>query len=303
MAYINDNELLNFERVRAKLRDNLRLQGIECADDEPMDSLAGKVVDIQSFNDLLDRTLVGKIINITTETLDYRLTQQPYITEVIMTKLTLLPVSSFNNCFSLKAAYFPLVSSTEISASGIPVFSGTTIIEQIVLPRLQTVGPYSFGYNQSLSRELTLVDFGEITTLRTGYTNLYDSKLKYLILRNSTAVTLSGTNVFTSTPFMRGGGKLFVQSNKISDYENGTNWSSLTGMTVISLEGSRFEDLDWFDKRDGVVTLDENEIEIIENETVAMFKHTENLAHIYENGIELSDNELMSNHRVVTTTA
>ena len=76
----------------------------------------------------------------------------------------------------------------------------------------------------------------------------------------------------------------------------------------MALEGSRFEDLDWWEdvyNQDGTpkntCTLDGNLIETADNETVAIFKHTENISHCYENGVELQDTDLVKDKFLTST--
>ena len=136
----------------------------------------------------------------------------------------------------------------------------------------------------------------------TGFSGGSSTYFDKLILRRENAITpLSATSVFDNTPFATGGGKLFTPTAQIPNYENGTNWSALGGLTVLSLIGSRFEDLDWFDNCNSTCTLDGNEIKVLDNETVAIFKHTENISHVYENGVELSDSDTVAGKTLTTS--
>ena len=202
---------------------------------------------------------------------------------------------------------------------------GCTALKKVFLPRVTVFQTYSFDNSKNIEKiifprysgtalgnintpKLIYADLGNAQTMgnfsASGSTN-FDK----LILRNDTNITtLSSTSIFNNTHFATSGGKLFVPSTIISNYETATNWSALVGMTVLSLEGSRFEDVDWWEdvyNQDGTpkntCTLDGNLIETADNETVAVFKHTENIEHVYENGVELADTDLVAGKTLTTT--
>ena len=270
MAWINDRELLNLEDARVLLRENLKTQGIMCKNDEKLSDLVTKVLSVQSWLNFVKKRLVGEIIDRETINLSTGFNSQDGITAFYFPLLTTVAQSNlFNSCANCKIYCFPRLSTNTNLGAYRP---STVIMDMGVVNNVQIIGASSAP------------------------------NFAYLILRKSDSIaTLPNTNYFDNTPFSSDGGKLYVPNNLVTNYEEGTNWSSLLGMTVIGLTGSRFEALDWFEKRDGVVTLDGNEIEIIEDETVEMFKYTENLDAIYEDGVELDDDELMAGHRIVTS--
>ena len=336
MAWINDNELLNFERVRAKLRDNLRAQGVACEDDEAIDSLAEKVIDIQSANSLIDKTISGVIIdNESTSISQYLFENCKRLTSASFIKLTSIAQQTFQGCSSLTEAIFPLVTSVGFSAFsgcsslteaifplvtsvGISVFSGCTSLTEVSFPVATSLSVNAFSGCSSLryisisrntgnqlgsisSGNLQVADLGQAQSF-TGFGGGSSTYFDKLILRRENAITpLSATSIFDNTPFATGGGKLFTPTAQIPNYENGTNWSALGGLTVLSLIGSRFEDLDWFDNCNSTCTLDGNEIKVLDNETVGVFKHTENISHVYENGVELSDSDTVASKTLTTS--
>ena len=197
----------------------------------------------------------------------------------------------FRNCTSLASADFPLVTSV-----GQYAFSGCTSLEEIILPRLTGAQIPSNFFTSDNANALKLMDFGKINAL---YGGNYKDKLmfKYFILRKTSGVCSmpsasdwSGTENFNC----------YVPSNLISSYQSATNWSSKQ-INWIALEGSRFESLDWKASCTETCSLDTEPIKVLDTETVGMFKHTEGLAHVYENGVEPSDSALVKD-KVLTTT-
>lgn len=105
-----------------------------------------------------------------------------------------------------------------------------------VLPSCTTPGDWSF----ERCTKLQAVDFTALSTIAQGLFN-YCTALDALILRNTTAVTLTNINAFNNM-----GGKavtVYVPSSLVATYPTLTNWSSVTGATLIfaSIEGSQYE--------------------------------------------------------------
>ena len=341
MAYINDDEVLNLERVRANLRDNLRAQGVACEDDEGIDSLSEKVLKIQSGASIINKTFAGAITDNNVTSLEYgvfrdctELTSASFgevttfvventvartfsncskLTTVSIPKLTSVGQNAFYGCTSLTSASFPVATSvggnafsgcTSLTSASFPVatsvgvnaFFGCTSLRYVSLPR-NTGNQLGSIYDNNLQ----VADLGQAQSFA-GFSGGSSTYFDKLILRRENAITpLSATSVFNGTPFETGGGKLFTPTAQIPNYENGTNWSALGGLTVLSLIGSRFEDLDWFDNCNSTCTLEGNEIKVLDNETVAMFKHTENISHVYENGVELQDSDTVAGKTLTTS--
>ena len=363
MAYINDDEVLNLERVRANLRDNLRAQGVACEDDEGIDSLSEKVLKIQSGASIINKTFAGAITDNNVTSLEYgvfrdctELTSASFgevttfvventvartfsncskLTTVSIPKLTSVGQNAFYGCTSLTSASFPVATSvggnafsgcTSLTSASFPVatsvggnaFSGCTSLTSASFPVATSVGVNAFFGCTSLryvslprntgnqlgsiyDNNLQVADLGQAQSFA-GFSGGSSTYFDKLILRRENAITpLSATSVFNGTPFETGGGKLFTPTAQIPNYENGTNWSALGGLTVLSLIGSRFEDLDWFDNCNSTCTLEGNEIKVLDNETVAMFKHTENISHVYENGVELQDSDTVAGKTLTTS--
>ena len=355
---VHEEQILKAEEARVTLRNNLRSQGIECWDDETIDSLASKVANIQSYNKLLDTTISGKIYDTTaTDIVSSQFKNNNNINEVEMTEIIKVPSSCFDSCSNLETVNIPKATNVDSGAFqycysletvNIPLlttgtnntFLNCVSLKEIHFPNMTIIGgdmfrncsalkildcpqvvtisntnsivgtsmrivnlPRFYGSNNGscYSNQLQLADLGETQ----GFTSFNGGNSPYfnkLILRRTNTITpLSATSIFNNTPFASGGGKLYVPQAQITNYENATNWSALAGLTVLSLEGSRFEDLDWFEDYNSKCTLDGNEIEVLDNETVAIFKHTENIEHVYENGIELQDTELVKDRTLTST--
>lgn len=105
-----------------------------------------------------------------------------------------------------------------------------------VLPSCTTPGNWSF----ERCTKLQAVDFTALSTIPQGLFNSCTA-LDALILRNTTAVTLTNINAFNNM-----GGKavtVYVPSSLVATYPTLTNWPSVTGatLTFASIEGSQYE--------------------------------------------------------------
>lgn len=295
---IDESRILQLEEDRVTLRNYIRSQGIGCKDDETLESLIAKVDDIQGWRKFVDKTISGVLYDDTlTGFANSQFANLPNITGVIFTKATSQGVTVFQSDTALK---FAVISATFNIGQNVGLFSGCPLVKGI-FPR--NTGNATTATINSVSQNLLLLDLGSIPTLD-GNTP-FDSRpsFKYFILRKADSITtLDNTSILSgSSPLT------FVPQAQISNYESGTNWSA-TSCTFLALEGSRFEDLDWWEdvyNLDGTpkntCTLDGNLIETADNETVAIFKHTENISHCYENGVELQDTDLVKGKTLTST--
>lgn len=183
----------------------------------------------------------------------------------------------------------PKLNSTGFVA---PLFNyiGATILS---LPRFTSLGDNrNFA---SYCPNLQIVDF--------GYTNSignfsYSDKFDTLILRKETVVPLAGVERFTQTCFASNGtgGKCYVPQSLINDYKVATNWSSIN-VTFLPIEGTIYEDLDWADKEEFMITVDGKEYYLPIDTTVAQFKATFLINNLYSNDVELTDDVLLSGYK------
>ena len=226
--------------------------------------------------------------------------------------VTSIGQEAFRNCSSLESVDFPLVKTISNDA-----FNGCRSLESVDFPLAQSVGSSVFTGCQELQtvyipknvssnggldgRGFVLIDYGSVANMD-WLSSTAKPNFEYLVLRKSNGITtLSNTNKFTDSKFVFGGGKLFVPNSLKTNYSNATNWSALAGISFISLEGSRFESLTWYADYNSSCTLDGVTKKVLDTETADMFKHTEDVAHIYENGTEITGSTLVKD-KVLTTT-
>lgn len=318
---IDESRILQLEEDRVTLRNNLREQGIACKDDETLESLIAKVDDLQSWTKYLDKTISGVLYSNTVQNLTYSFESRNYLTAIILENVTSMTGYCFRDCSNIEK----IIMKSLGSGNAMEWAKNCASLKLVILPNVTVLNTYAFDLSGIIekaifsrysgnvlgtisSNKMILADFGNAQTM-SGFSARGSANFDKLILRNdNTITTLSATSIFNNTPFATSGGKLFVPSTIISNYETATNWSALVGMTVLALEGSRFEDLDWWEdvyNQDGTAkntcTLDGNLIETADNETVAIFKHTENISHCYENGVELQDTDLVKGKTLTST--
>lgn len=310
---IHEQQILKAEETRVTLRNNLRNQGIVCSDDEPIESLASKVDDIQGYNKLLNNTLSGVLIDDTITEIKYSaFNGNTTITEINFENLNYATGDCFRNCTALNKLFLKNIADLPNSSC-----RGCTALEIVYAPSIQTIGDYFFDGSTSIktiyfpnyigtpkyatitdaNTLLKTLDFGQCVAINNGTALSNKAYFKYLILRKKDTITTldNVSRLSGSSPY------IYVPNAQINNYENGTNWSSLASVTFLALEGSRFEDLYWYDNCNSTCTLDGNEIEVLDNETVAIFKHTENIENVYENGVELQDTDLVKDRTLTTT--
>ncbi len=212
------------------------------------------------------------------------------LTEFSAPVATSIGQSAFNNCSALTEFSAPVATSI-----GAWCMSVMTKMEYFSTPKYN--GTPNQGTLSTNSQSLILADFGE--TVQVNGSSSLDSKpdFKYLVLRRKNTISpLSATSVFTGTS----GFIIFVPSALITSYQSATNWS-VVNADFVSIEGSRFEALDYFENMNSYCELDGIEKRVLDTETVAVFKHTENISRVYENGVELQDTDLVKD-KILTST-
>ena len=315
---IDESRILQLEEDRVTLRNNLRSQGVSCADDETIDSLVGKVANIKSWVDVFTKNLGGTLIDDTITRIDYQyFYDNQNIDKVILSAVNYTIGDTFRKSAAtfIKLDSLPTIQNSAFREMrnlimvhcksaltiGDYIFDTANKIKIVVVPRYtDTPKTATFTTGNSL---LSLLDYGSCVAINSGTGLSNKANFKYFILRKADAITtLDNTSRLSGSSPMT-----FVPQAQISNYTGGTNWSA-TSCTFLSLEGSRFEDLDWWEtvyNTDGTpkntCTLDGNLIETADNETVAIFKHTENISHCYENGVELQDTDLVKGKTLTST--
>lgn len=142
----------------------------------------------------------------------------------------------FQDCTALLSIFLPKMASAIMNYT----FSGCTHLETAVFPHGRGVNTLGFVGCSALEK----VDLGGAGNIASEA--FKNTKLTILVLRATTARTLSNINAFTGTPFASGGagGTLYVPSALISTYEAATNWSTILGYStnqILPIEGSIYE--------------------------------------------------------------
>ena len=154
------------------------------------------------------------------------------------------------------------------------------------------------------NRGLRVADIGLTTLIAQNFFD-DDRVLTKVILRKSNGIaTLSNVNAFTNTPFRNYDGKsgvVYCPNSLISTYTGATNWANLTATSFRAIENTRYENVKWFESCNSTCTLDGTTIDVLDTETVAMFKTTEGVSTLYENGTEVTDTTSLVKGRTFTT--
>lgn len=212
----------------------------------------------------------GAIIlgNAVTEIAEYAFAKKP-ITSVSAPEATDILAYAFRSCPNLKGLYFPKVTKVwteafivsaveELTDAQFPLltdliqasFGTMTSLKKVFLSRLATVPAYCWDACSNLETavlpnsastggqgifrncsKLAAVDMNKGNIQNNTFNGC--SVLKTLVIRSSTAVTLSNINAFGNTPFASGktGGTLYVPNSLLSTYQSASNWSTINGYT------------------------------------------------------------------------
>lgn len=127
------------------------------------------------------------------------------LTEFSMPKLTKLPNYMCYNCTALTEAYFP-------AAHGGNMFNAS--VGQAAFMSCTALATAEIGGNPT----------GGGTIAGDAFNSC--SALSALILRDTTAWTLSNTSALTSTPISAGTGYIYVPRSLVSTYQSATNWTT-----------------------------------------------------------------------------
>lgn len=294
---VSEERILQLEDYRILGRNNLRKQGVNVDDNIDIGKVMQKIEDVPSPKKLIHKE----------------------ITSYIDDELTSLNAEYFSNNPNLEN-----LEIDNLETISVPIrYCGC---KKLYLPKITNTGSQlQFGYNNNMTKlclsglistsnslvtydgSLKYLDVGLITSMSSGspvqtFTSISNCiNLKYLISRSETLIPINNTNPLYNTPFgsPSGNAKFFIPQVLVGQYSIATNWSTKY-FTEISLEGSRFESPYWMKKNNSLCNLDGNIIEVNDDETVAIFKHTENISHVYENGVELQETDLVKD-RILTS--
>ncbi len=295
---IDESRILQLEEDRVTLRNNLREQGIGCKDDETLESLIAKVEDIPSPKKVIHKEITSYIDDELTDLSTEYFSNNPNLENLEIDNLERISVPiRYCGC---KKLYLPKITSIDSQYQ----FSYNNNMTKLCLSGLISTSNSLVSYDDALK----YLDVGLITSMSSGapvqmFTTISNcSNLRYLISRSKTLIPINNKNPLTNTPFSSpsGNAKFFIPQVLVGQYSIATNWSTKY-FTEISLEGSRFESPYWMKKNNSLCTLDGNIIEVNDDETAVIFKHTENISHCYENGVELADTDLVKGKTLTST--
>ena len=148
----------------------------------------------------------------------------------------------FYYCTSLTTVYMPKCNT------GTHMFDHCTSLKKIAFFWDSSVASASKGMNGNgflNCSVLEVADCGYVNSV--GATEFKTSpKFVTLILRRSTAATLSNKSAFDGTPFASGGtgGTMHVRKSLIATYKSATNWTTVLGYAnnmILPIEGSYYE--------------------------------------------------------------
>ena len=141
------------------------------------------------------------------------------LTDVNIPKCESIGSYSFYGCSYLTSVNAPLAETLSAQA-----FRNCARLVNVVFPSVETVrGTVFYGCSR-----LVTVDFHSLTNFNGDSVFAVCSELKALIIRNTeSVVTLSGTNVFSSSTMGASGiGYVYVPSALVETYKSATHWSS-----------------------------------------------------------------------------
>lgn len=128
----------------------------------------------------------------------------------------------------------------------------TLVIEYVTKTPDNISGP--IGGQAFRGNNLEVIDFGHIAGFNRAQLFTGQTKLKTLILRDTSCVELSDVNVFNGSPFASGGsgGTIYIPEalydhlgdGTVYDYKAAANWSALDGCGTITwakIEGSAYD--------------------------------------------------------------
>ena len=159
--------------------------------------------------------------------------------------ITSIVSNAFRSFASLEEVYVHNITAM----AGNSWFDGCTKLKSIALPKF--TGVLQAAAFQGCS-SLTSADFACSGMNGTVFNNA--AALSVIVLRNTSLVSLGGTNVFSGTPFKSGGtgGEIYIPKSlydhlgdsSSSDYKHASNWSTVDGYGTITwkkIEGSIYE--------------------------------------------------------------
>lgn len=162
-------------------------------------------------------------------------------TGAIVSNVISIPANALQGRTGVTSIVLPNATSVQTNS-----FYGCTALTSVSMHSLCVLNESSSFYGCS---NLAIIDCGgqgENPRFSSTYILRNCTKLKTLILRNTSAWSLSNINVFQGSPFANNGtgGTLYVPSSLVSEYTQATNWSTILGYAnnqIKAIEGSIYE--------------------------------------------------------------
>jgi hypothetical protein len=170
----------------------------------------------EEVDSLIDGTITSVSSN-ATKVGDYRFRNCDSLVTVSLPNAKSIGSNSFYNCDALTTFEAPNV--TTLGSNG---FYQCMKLASVTMPKVTTIPSSCFGNCTGL----TTADFTALTKIEgSAFGNTV--KLVALILRGSSVVTLSSTNVFSMSGIATTGkGYIYVPAALLSSYQTASNWST-----------------------------------------------------------------------------
>ena len=144
-----------------------------------------------------------------------------------------------SNSFRAKAEITSLSSTsvTSIESESLRQCNGLITVS---LPNITSQVP---SYTFTDCKNLETADVGKTSTIQAnGFSNC--NKLTVLVLRRTSVCTLGNVSAFSNTPLQGYSGRsatVYVPQDLLTTYQSASNWSSLSAVTFVKIEGSIYE--------------------------------------------------------------
>ena len=124
---------------------------------------------------------------------------------------------AFQNCSNLENASFERMTSLANY-----MFRDCSSLTSITIPKVTSISQYSLGG----CKKLKILDLTNTSKPTISANAFNGSGLLHLVIRSTTAATLSNVSAFTGTPIKNGIGGIYVPADLVSTYKGASNWST-----------------------------------------------------------------------------
>ena len=253
--YISDEAVLQIERQREKLRNILIDKNILKDKDATLEELveAVKETDIKdSFVGYLNGLIPSYIYSNDIIVLRGGIFQDSTTLEKIkIPNVITLQKQCFQNCSNLKNVYSP--NCVNIYNN---VFDGTAV-ENIILPNVRYTDSYGCSFTSKKLKRLIAQNLNTLGSFNTLLAELMDVDspcqssidgylplLKVFVIRARSSIK----NIISSRIFQNLE-EVYVPQAMVEKYKTATNWSVYADK-IKPIEGSKYEDLEWYKNED-----------------------------------------------------